>query len=151
MHGNAWFKGVLVSLATQKKIRFEGEGIPRDELIVPAGFRMLVGPVYIEKETEGGIILTDNETKAQKYTRFIAKVLAVGDSSYQDPKYQGGLPLTGRLPKPWSKEGDIIIVGQYAGQEVYMLDDNDEVNTLKLVNDDEVLATVPNPERLVIK
>lgn len=126
---------------------FEGDNIAPDKLPVPSGWRILVGMLKIEERTEGGIILTDEYRKGREYLRSVAKVLAVGDQCYQDPKFQAGIPITERTPSPWVKVGDVVMIGQYAGQVVSCLDGTDP-QALKLLNDDEVLAVIPDIEVL---
>jgi co-chaperonin GroES (HSP10) len=124
-----------------KQIVFEGENIPVEKLPVPSGWRLLVGMVKIETKTAGGIVLTDEHVKGQEYLRSVGKVLAVGSECYRHPKFQGGIPIESRDPEPWVKVGDVVLVGQYSGQAIKCLDGTD-AQTLKLLNDDEILAII---------
>lgn len=124
-------------------VRFEGEGISPDKLPKPSGWRVLIGMLKIEQQTNGGIILTDDTIETKSYLRSVGRVLAVGDGCYQHDKFQGGIPLEKRKPEPWANVGDIVMVGQYAGQAVKCLDSG-ETQTLKLLNDDEILAVIPD-------
>lgn len=123
--------------------KFEGERIDKDRLPVPAGWRLLVGMFKIEERTTGGIILTEEHRKGREYLRSLAKVLAVGDECYNHPKFQGNVPIDQRAPKPWAKVGDVVLIGQYAGQTV-VVDDGNDTATLRLLNDDEILAVIPD-------
>lgn len=125
------------------KIKFEGENIPVEKLPKPSGWRVLVGMFKIENTTAGGIILTDEHRKGREYLRSVAKVLAVGNECYRHPKFQGGIPIETRNPEPWAKVGDVVLIGQYSGQ-VVNVNDGDESQTLKLLNDDEILAVIPD-------
>lgn len=126
--------------------RFEGENIPPELLPKPAGWRVLVGMLKVEDTSKGGIILANEHVEGKKYLRSVAKVLAVGPGTYQHAKFQGGISIEKRDPEPWAKVGDVVLVGQYAGQSISVKDcaDNDEPQSLKLMNDDEILAVIPD-------
>ena len=123
--------------------KFEGEDVAPERLPKPAGWRVLVGMYKIEERTAGGIILTDEHRKGREYLRSLAKVLAVGEEAYRHPKFNGGIALEQREPKPWVNVGDVVMIGQYTGQSV-VIDDEGETQTLRLLNDDEILAVIPD-------
>ena len=125
-------------------ITFEGEHISKDKLPIPTGWRVLIGMLKVEEKTAGGIILTDEYRKGSEYLRSMAKVLAVGNECYKHSKFQGGIPVEKREPKPWVNVGDVVLVGQYAGQAIVCVGDDKEPQTLKLLNDDEILAVIPD-------
>ena len=127
--------------------QFEGENIPPATLPKPAGWRVLVGMLKIEDKTEAGIILTQSHKEGKEYLRSMAKVLAVGEGAYRHDKFQGGISMEKRTPEPWAKVGDIVLVGQYAGQSINVIDLSDHSpQSLKLLNDDEILAVIPDME-----
>ena len=131
---------------TNKQL-FEGESISPELLPKPAGWRILVGMLKIEDKSDGGIILTQSHKEGKEYLRSMAKVLAVGEGAYQHDKFQGGIPIDKRTPEPWAKVGDIVLIGQYSGQSISVIDStDDEPQSLKLLNDDEVLAIIPEME-----
>jgi co-chaperonin GroES (HSP10) len=71
-----------------------------------------------------------------KETASVAMVLAVGDDAYADKeKFPNG---------PWCKQGDWVVFGRYAGSRIRI--DGGEV---RLLNDDEILGTVDNPEDIL--
>lgn len=123
--------------------KFEGEDVAPERLPKPAGWRVLVGMYKIEERTAGGIILTDEHRKGREYLRSLAKVLALGEEAYRHPKFNGGIALEQREPKPWVKVGDVVMIGQYTGQSV-VIDDGNDTQTLRLLNDDEILAVIPD-------
>lgn len=127
-----------------KNFEFEGDNVPVDKLPKPVGWRVLVGMLKVETTTAGGIVLTEETRKMSEYLRSVAKVLAIGPSCYKDPKFQGGIPLETKDPEPWVKVGDIVHIGQYAGQKVVLDGSDGNPQTLKLLNDDEILAVVPD-------
>ena len=124
-------------------VQFEGENIPQDKLPKPVGWRILVGMFKIEERTAGGIILTDEHRKGREYLRSLAKVLAIGEQGYKDPKFQGGVPLQQHEPDAWVNVGDVVLLHQYSGQAITCVD-NGEAQTLRLLNDDEILAVIPD-------
>lgn len=127
-------------------VEFEGENISPEKLPQPSGWRILVGMLKIEEATESGIVLPKEHREGQEYLRSMAKVLAVGELAYQHDKFQGGVSLEKRKPKPWVNVGDIVLVGQYAGQSINVIDSSNDnrPQTLKLLNDDEILAVIPD-------
>ena len=107
-----------------------------DKLPKPVGWRILVLPFKAEKKTKGSILLTDKTMEDSQLTASVAMVLAVGDDAYQDEqKFPNG---------PWCKQGDWVVFGRYAGSRIKI--DGGEV---RLLNDDEILGTVDNPEDIL--
>lgn len=123
--------------------KFEGEDVAPERLPKPSGWRVLVGMYKIEERTAGGIILTDEHRKGREYLRSLAKVLALGEEAYRHPKFNGGIALERREPKSWVNVGDVVMIGQYTGQSV-VIDDGEDTQTLRLLNDDEILAVIPD-------
>ena len=95
----------------------------------PVGYRILIRPRGVTEKTKGGIILTDSSKDGQSYLNSVGQVLATGNECYSDRK------------KPWCKVGDWVIFGRYAGARI-------SVQKVKMVllNDDEIIATLENPE-----
>ena len=127
-----------------KVFSFEGQDISPDKLPIPTGWHILVGMIKLKKETTGGIVLLDESVEKEGYIRCLAKVLAVGNQAYQIPKFQNGIDIRERQPDPWVKVGDIVVLGAYIGMPVTLTDDSGEKHTVKLINDDEVLAIIPD-------
>lgn len=95
----------------------------------PVGYRILIRPRGVTEKTKGGIILTDSSKDGQSYLNSVGQILAMGNECYSDRK------------KPWCKVGDWVIFGRYAGARI-------SVQNVKMVllNDDEIIATLENPE-----
>ena len=95
----------------------------------PVGYRILIRPVPVVEKTKGGIILTDKSREDQSYLNSIGQVIVMGPECYSDRK------------KPWCKVRDWILYGRYAGAKI-------SVQNVKmvLINDDEVLGTLENPD-----
>lgn len=111
----------------------------------PAGWRILVEPVEVQRQTAGGILLAEESVKAQEYLRYVGKVVDMGELAYMDPKFR---PHPNAKATPWCKVGDFIAHGKYAGQEVIANVDGEQ-KRYRLLNDDEVLAVVKDPADIV--
>jgi co-chaperonin GroES (HSP10) len=108
----------------------------REHLPQPTGWRIVVLPYRGVAETKGGILLPGQTLDRQQLTTTCAYVLAVGPLSYAD---------TGKFPHgPWCKEGDWIIFGRYAGARM-----NIEGGEIRILNDDEILATINDPNDIL--
>ena len=104
-----------------------------DKLPKPTGWRMLVLPFKMKEKTKGGILITDDVVERAQVASTCGLVLALGPDCYKDKeRYPDG---------PWCKKGSWVIFARYAGSRMKI--DGGEV---RLLNDDEVLATVENPE-----
>jgi co-chaperonin GroES (HSP10) len=113
----------------------QGESM-REHLPRPTGWRVVVLPYRGAKKSKGGIELAQETLERQQLTTTCAYVLAVGPLAYKD---------TDKFPDgPWCKEGDWIIFGRYAGAR--MMIDGGEI---RILNDDEILATIKDPEDIL--
>lgn len=113
----------------------QGESM-REHLPRPTGWRVVVLPYRGAKKSKGGIELADQTLERQQLTTTCAYVLAVGPLAYKD---------TAKFPDgAWCKEGDWIIFGRYAGAR--MMIDGGEI---RILNDDEILATIKDPEDIL--
>ena len=114
-----------------EKKKQELEKIPQ-----PTGFRIVLFPLRLEGKTKGGVLLTDDTIQESQITTNICKVLKVGPSAYKDKE---------RFPDgPWCKEGQWVMFARYAGSRIKI-----EGGEIRLLNDDEVLATIKNPEDIL--
>jgi co-chaperonin GroES (HSP10) len=108
----------------------------KDHLPKAIGWRVIVLPYRGARKTKGGIELSDQTLERQQLTTTCAYVLAVGPLAYKDEvKFPTG---------PWCKEGDWIIFGRYAGARMAI--DGGEI---RILNDDEILATIKDPEDIL--
>ena len=98
----------------------------------PTGWRMLVLPYKGKGMTEGGIQLVKETIERESLATVVAYVVAMGPDCYKDAK---------RFEKPWCHEKQWVLVGRYAGARLKI-----EGGELRLLNDDEILAVVSNPE-----
>ena len=112
------------------------DGTVKDRIPKPTGWRIILLPYRGAEKTKGGIVLSDQTREKQQITTTCAYVLDVGPLAYQDKdKFPDG---------PWCKKGDWVIFGRYAGARIGL--DGGEI---RIINDDEILATINNPEDIL--
>jgi co-chaperonin GroES (HSP10) len=105
-----------------------------DRMPSPSGWRLLVLPYKGKGVTESGIQLVKETVDREALSTVICYVLKLGPLAYQDQNKFGD--------DPWCKKGDWILIGRYAGTR-FRLEDDHEV---RIINDDEVIATILNPD-----
>ena len=127
---------------SEKKRQEEVDGYERlktkeaIKLPAPTGWRMLILPFKMKEKTKGGLYLGQDTLERQQVGSTCGLVLAMGPDCYGDKeKFSEG---------PWCKKGDWVIFARYAGSRIQI--DGGEV---RLLNDDEVLATIDNPEDIL--
>ena len=130
---------VHVAKAVQKK-KNEKEKKEKElessKLPEPTGWRLLVLPHKGKGKTKGGVILSDKTVEETQIATNVGLVLKVGPDAYKDiDRYPNG---------PWCKEKDWVIFARYAGSRL-----NIEGGELRILNEDEVLAVVDDPESIL--
>ena len=104
----------------------------------PTGWRLLVLPFKMEEKTKGGIVLAETTLERQQVASQVGLVMAMGPQCYKDKE---------RYPEgPWCKVGDWVIFARYAGSRIQI-----EGGEIRLLNEDEILATIKNPEDILHK
>jgi len=106
-----------------------------DELPEPSGYRLLVLPFTPKTKTKGGILFSQETLDKARIATTCGYVLKMGDLAYKDKEKFG---------KPWCKVGDWVIFARYAGSRLPI-----EGGEVRLLNDDEVLGTVSDPESIL--
>jgi len=125
-----------IASAEAKKDHEDRAANIREHLPTATGWRLIVLPYRGARKTKGGIELADQTLERQQLTTTCAYVLSVGPLAYKDEaKFPTG---------PWCKEGDWIIFGRYAGARMAI--DGGEI---RILNDDEILATIKDPEDIL--
>ena len=123
----------LVGLKKSEKKEVTNE---KDKLPQPTGWRLIVLPFKMDEKTKGGIIMNESTLEKQQVASQCGNVLAMGPQCYTDKE---------RYPEgPWCKVGDWVIFARYAGSRIQI-----EGGEVRLLNEDEVLATVKNPEDIL--
>ena len=105
------------------------------ELPEPSGYRLLVLPFTPKNKTKGGIIFSQETLDRARIATTCGYVLKMGPLCYKDEKFTSG---------PWCKKGDWVIFARYAGSRLPI-----EGGEVRLLNDDEVLGTIQNPESVL--
>jgi len=107
-----------------------------DKLPQPTGWRILVLPFVMPEKSKGGIIIAQESLDRARVAVQAGYVLRVGPLAYGDKnKFTTG---------PWCKEKEWVIFARYAGSRLQI--DGGEI---RILNDDEVLATVKDPEHVL--
>ncbi|MAK37086.1 MAG: hypothetical protein CMC15_13110 [Flavobacteriaceae bacterium] len=107
-----------------------------DKLPKPTGYRVLILPFTLPEVTKGGIHIAKATLDKERIATVVGYVVAMGPDAYGDlNKFPEG---------PWCKEGDWVIFGRYAGARFQI-----EGGDMRLLNDDEILATIEDPEAIL--
>ena len=108
----------------------------KEQLPEPSGWRLLVLPFTPKEKTKGGILIAQESLEKLRIATNCGYVLRVGPLAYYDKeKFPTG---------PWCKQGDWVIFARYAGSRLPI-----EGGEVRLLNDDEVLGTIKNPESVL--
>jgi chaperonin GroES len=130
-----------VKLALEEKYKAEPKKeIPKEaaQLPQPTGWRILVLPFKMKEKTEGGVLLGQETLERQQVASQCGNVLAMGSECYRDKqRYPTG---------PWCKVGDWVVFARYAGSRIEI-----EGGEVRLLNEDEVLATIQDPKSILHK
>ena len=121
----------LVGVKKSKQITQESTKLPQ-----PTGWRILILPFQMGEKTKGGILMGQDTLEKQQVASQCGNVLAMGPDCYRDKdRYKQG---------PWCKVGDWVMFARYAGSRIKI-----EGGEVRLLNDDEILATIKNPEDIL--
>ena len=102
----------------------------------PTGWRLLILPYRGKGKTEGGLYLPDKVVEDNQISTQVGFVLKMGSMAYKDPeKFPSG---------PWCAEKDWVMFARYAGSRFKI--DGGEV---RILNDDEILAKIQEPEDIL--
>ena len=112
------------------------EKTEQEKLPTPTGWRILILPFKMSEKTKGGVIMTDKAIEESQWSTNVGLVMKVGPLCYMDQeKFPTG---------PWCKEKDWVLFGRYAGARIKI-----DGGELRLLNDDEIMATIDNPEDIL--
>ncbi len=102
----------------------------------PTGWRLLILPYRGKGKTEGGLYLPDKVIEDNQISTQVGFVLKMGPMAYKDPeKFPSGA---------WCAEKDWVMFARYAGSRFKI--DGGEV---RILNDDEILAKIQEPEDIL--
>mgnify|MGYP000568137699 CR=1 FL=1 len=138
-------EGPKIKLALEEKYEKEKAHVKRldqnkskeveDQLPKPVGYRLLVLPFTPKTKSSGGILFSQETLDKARIATTCGYVLKMGDLAYQDKD---------KFKDAWCKKGDWVIFARYAGSRVPI-----EGGEVRILNDDEVLGTVKDPESLL--
>ena len=90
----------------------------------------------MKEKTKGGLVLAETTLEKQQVASQVGLVMAMGPQCYKDKE---------RYPEgPGCKEKDWIMFARYAGSRIKI-----DGGEMRLLNDDEVLATIDSPEDIL--
>lgn len=122
---------VIENTITHENLEAHANKLPR-----PTGYRILILPFTLPTTTKGGIQLARQTIDKERLSTVVGHVVALGPDAYGD---------TIKFPEgPWCKKGDWVIFGRYAGARFQI-----EGGDMRLLNDDEILAVVDDPEAII--
>ena len=108
-----------------------------DKMPQPTGWRILILPYQGRKQTQGGILIPEEVREKEAVGTVCGYVLKVGPLAYQDYNRFG-------TSGAWCKEKDWVIFGRYAGSRFKI-----EGGEVSLLNDDEILARISDPNDIL--
>ncbi len=104
-----------------------------DRMPNPTGWRILILPYQGKAKTAGGVFLPGSVQEKSQISTQAGYVLKLGPLAYKDSeKFPDG---------PWCQEKQWIMFARYAGSRFEI--DGGEV---RILNDDEILASILDPE-----
>jgi co-chaperonin GroES (HSP10) len=107
-----------------------------DRMPQPTGWRMLILPYRGKETTEGGIYIPNKVLDDTQIQTVVGYVVKQGPLCYKDPeKFPDG---------PWCEEKQWVVFARYAGSRFRI-----EGGECRILNDDEVLATIDDPEDIL--
>ena len=106
-----------------------------ERLPQPTGWRVLVMPYQGKAKTTGGLLVPDEVRERESVATVVAYVLKLGPLAYKDQD------KFGPDASPWCEAGQWVCIGRYAGSRFKI--DGGEV---RIINDDEVIATLLEPD-----
>ena len=126
---------------TKEDLKFTPDNVENDsdlkeQLPTPTDICRAPAPFSRKQKTKGGLYLANETLEKERIATNVGYVVSLGPDAYADKdRYPGGA---------WCQEGDWVIFGRYAGARIKI-----EGGDLRLLNDDDVLAVITDPEDIV--
>ena len=125
-----------IGVKATKDVDETNVGDIKDQLPNPSGWRLLVLPFTPKEKSKGGILIAQETLDRLRIAVNCGYVIKMGTLAYKDEeKFASG---------PWCKEGDWVIFARYAGSRLPI-----EGGEVRILNDDEVLGTIKDPEAVL--
>ena len=107
-----------------------------DRMPQPTGWRMLILPYRGKETTEGGIYIPNKVLDDTQIQTVVGYVVKQGPLCYKD---------TDKFPDgPWCEEKQWVVFARYAGPRFRI-----EGGECRIINDDEILAVIDDPEDIL--
>tara|TARA_R100001126_G_scaffold52563_1_gene29690 strand:+ start:580 stop:1080 length:501 start_codon:yes stop_codon:yes gene_type:complete len=107
-----------------------------DRMPQPTGWRMLILPYAGKGVSDGGIQLVQATVDRERLATVVGYVVKMGPDCYKD---------SSKFDKPWCQEKQWVLIGRYAGARFRLGDDSE----CRIINDDEVIATILDPDDIL--
>ena len=114
-----------------------------DRLPQPTGWRILILPYRPPPITKAGVFIPDKAIDDTQIQTVVGYVLKVGPQAYKDPK---------RFPEgPWCKEKQWVVFARYSGSRLKLNEEDNAAfgNEVRILNDDEILGTILDPNDII--
>ena len=108
-----------------------------DRMPQPTGWRLLILPYKGRGVSKGGIQLVKDTVDREALASVVAYVVKMGPLCCKDTEKFG--------ETPWCEEKQWVLIGRYAGARFKLGDDAE----CRIINDDEVIATISDPDDIV--
>ena len=102
----------------------------------PTGWRILILPYKGKGVTEGGIHLVQQTLDRESLATVVGYVVKMGPDCYKDAS---------KFAEPWCQEKQWVLIGRYAGARFKLGDESE----CRIINDDEVIATILDPDDIL--
>ena len=102
----------------------------------PTGWRILILPYKGKGVTEGGIHLVQQTLDRESLATVVGYVVKMGPDCYKDQS---------KFAEPWCQEKQWVLIGRYAGARFKLGDESE----CRIINDDEVIATILDPDDIL--
>ena len=102
------------------------------EVPKPLLWRVLIRPLESKAQSEAGIVFTEKIMQDQQFVTQVGQIIECGPRAFLEDKFEGS-----RL-----QVGDWVLYPTYGGQNIELADGR----KLILMNDDQILAQVDQPE-----
>jgi len=101
----------------------------------PVSWKVLIAMPTLKRRTAGGVLLPEPHVAREETAVVVGLVVAVGPAAYLDTK---------KFPSgPSCKPGDYVSIRGYSGTRIKVQDVE-----LRVVNDDSIETTVPDPSEI---
>lgn len=111
-----------------------------DQLMKPAGWRILVRQPKPPTQTKSGLLLAKSSQDIHEANMTKGQVVALGPLCFLGERFKD---VTLSDPR-WVKEGDYVLYAKHIGTSFTIIDDAGEEVKYRFINDTDVLATFSN-------